>query len=51
MEALLHPYFDELRIENCRINNKNLPELFNFFDCEICIFILQIMYTNIKNLF
>jgi len=31
MEALCHPFFDELRDENTKLPNGNpLPELFNF---------------------
>jgi len=30
LEALLHPYFNELRNQNCRINGNPLPDLFNF---------------------
>ena len=30
LEALAHPYFDELRNEKLTINNKPLPDLFNF---------------------
>ena len=34
LEALLHPYFNELRNKNCKINDKTLLELnenlFNF---------------------
>ncbi len=32
IEALAHPFFDDLRSENCKINHNNLPELFNFFE-------------------
>jgi len=28
--ALMHPIFNELRIEQCRINGKKLPILFDF---------------------
>lgn len=30
LEALLHPYFDELRNPKCRINGKPLANLFDF---------------------
>ena len=30
LQALMHPFFNELRNENCRINNNPLPDLFNF---------------------
>lgn len=30
LEALMHPYFDELRHPRCRINSKPLENLFNF---------------------
>ena len=30
LQALMHPFFNELRNENCRINNNSLPDLFNF---------------------
>jgi len=30
VEALAHPYFDELRDESCRIDGKDLPNIFDF---------------------
>lgn len=30
LEALLHPYFNELKAENCKINGNPIPDLFNF---------------------
>ena len=30
MEALLHPFFMDIKNEKCKINNKQLPKLFNF---------------------
>lgn len=30
LEALMHPYFDELRNPKCKINGKSLENLFNF---------------------
>lgn len=30
LAALMHPLFNELRIEQCRINGKKLPILFDF---------------------
>lgn len=30
LQALQHPFFDELRNPKCRINNKQLDNLFNF---------------------
>jgi len=30
LEALLHPYFNELRSQNCKINGIPLPDLFDF---------------------
>jgi serine/threonine protein kinase len=35
LEALLHPYFNELRNQNCKINGNPLPELFNFYPEEL----------------
>jgi hypothetical protein len=36
METLLHPVFDEIREESCKLPNGNpLPELFNFTPEEI----------------
>mmetsp|Transcript_1284 Transcript_1284/g.1164 ORF Transcript_1284/g.1164 Transcript_1284/m.1164 type:complete len:105 (-) Transcript_1284:593-907(-) len=35
LEALLHPYFNELRNQNCRINGNPLPDLFNFSKEEL----------------
>ncbi|KRX03899.1 Protein kinase-like domain [Pseudocohnilembus persalinus] len=35
LQALLHPYFDELRQENCKINGQQIPNLFNFLEVEI----------------
>ncbi|KAL4492572.1 hypothetical protein ABPG72_007685 [Tetrahymena utriculariae] len=35
LKALLHPYFNELRIEHCRINGKRLPPLFDFLEEEL----------------
>lgn len=34
-QALLHPYFNELRSQNCKINGNNLPDLFNFVESNI----------------
>jgi glycogen synthase kinase 3 beta len=34
--ALCHPYFDELKSEDCRMpNNQKLPDVFNFTEDEI----------------
>eukprot|EP00828_Plagiopyla_frontata_P004404 TRINITY_DN11581_c0_g1_i3.p2 TRINITY_DN11581_c0_g1~~TRINITY_DN11581_c0_g1_i3.p2 ORF type:complete len:143 (-),score=27.78 TRINITY_DN11581_c0_g1_i3:52-480(-) len=35
LEALAHPYFDELREQKLTINNKQLPELFDFTKEEL----------------
>ncbi|EAS04143.2 glycogen synthase kinase-3 (macronuclear) [Tetrahymena thermophila SB210] len=35
LEALAHPFFDELRNPLCRINGQKLPELFNFTQIEV----------------
>jgi len=35
LEALMHPYFDELRNPKCRINGKPLDNLFNFTEGTI----------------
>ena len=36
LEALLHPFFDELREQSCRLPNGNpLPDLFDFSQEEI----------------
>ncbi|EAS04144.2 glycogen synthase kinase-3 (macronuclear) [Tetrahymena thermophila SB210] len=35
LEALLHPFFEELRNPKCRINGKPLDNLFNFTEAEI----------------
>eukprot|EP00357_Protocruzia_adherens_P022054 CAMPEP_0114996450 /NCGR_PEP_ID=MMETSP0216-20121206/14316_1 /TAXON_ID=223996 /ORGANISM="Protocruzia adherens, Strain Boccale" /LENGTH=400 /DNA_ID=CAMNT_0002360653 /DNA_START=277 /DNA_END=1476 /DNA_ORIENTATION=+ len=38
LEALLHPFFDELRDPNCRLPNGNpLPDLFNFTQEELSL--------------
>ena len=30
LEALLHPYFNELRNQSCKINGNPLPDIFDF---------------------
>jgi len=35
LEALLHPYFNELRSEHCKINGNPIPDLFNFCQEEL----------------
>jgi len=35
LEALLHPYFNELRNQSCKINGNALPDLFNFCPEEL----------------
>ena len=35
LEALLHPYFDELRKQRLTINGKKIVDLFNFNDAEL----------------
>ena len=30
IEAMAHPYFDELRDEGCKVDGKDLPNLFDF---------------------
>jgi len=35
LEALLHPYFDELRSRNFQMNGKSIPDLFNFSSEEL----------------
>lgn len=36
MEALLHPFFDELRDQNCKLPNGNpLPDMFDFTPEEV----------------
>mmetsp|Transcript_3964 Transcript_3964/g.3384 ORF Transcript_3964/g.3384 Transcript_3964/m.3384 type:complete len:224 (+) Transcript_3964:573-1244(+) len=35
LEVLLHPYFNELRNPNCKINGNPLPDLFNFYPEEL----------------
>jgi len=37
LEALLHPYFNELRNQSCRINGNALPDLFNFTPEELSL--------------
>jgi len=37
LEALLHPYFNELRNQNCKINGNPLPDLFNFTNEELSL--------------
>lgn len=38
VEALQHPFFDELRNPKCRINGKPLSNLFNFTEGTIYLF-------------
>jgi len=35
VEALAHPYFEELRDEGCKVDGKDLPNLFDFSQQEI----------------
>jgi glycogen synthase kinase 3 beta len=35
LEALMHPYFDELRKQRLTINGKKIVDLFNFNDAEL----------------
>jgi len=37
LEALLHPYFDELRSKNFSVPGKTIPELFNFTKEELSL--------------
>ena len=30
LQALMHPYFNDLRVQNAKINDIKLPDLFNF---------------------
>ena len=30
LEGLLHPFFNDLRAKNCKINGRSIPDLFNF---------------------
>lgn len=35
LESLLHPYFDEIKAEDCKINGQMIPDLFKFLEEEI----------------
>jgi glycogen synthase kinase 3 beta len=30
LAGLLHPFFNDLRAKNCKINGRSIPNLFNF---------------------
>ena len=29
LEGMMHPFFDDLRKKNCKINGRKIPDLFN----------------------
>mmetsp|Transcript_1286 Transcript_1286/g.1168 ORF Transcript_1286/g.1168 Transcript_1286/m.1168 type:complete len:104 (+) Transcript_1286:182-493(+) len=35
LEILLHPYFNDIKVPNCKINGKPIPDLFNFYPEEL----------------
>ena len=35
LRGLLHPFFDDLRAKNCKINGRQVPDLFNFCEEEL----------------
>ena len=35
LEGLMHPFFDDLRAKNCKINGRQIPDLFNFTKEEL----------------
>jgi glycogen synthase kinase 3 beta len=35
LKGLLHPFFDDLRAKNCKINGRQIPDLFDFTKEEL----------------
>lgn len=35
LAGLLHPFFDDLRTKNCKINGRQIPDLFKFNAIEL----------------
>lgn len=35
LAGLMHPFFDDLRAKNCKINGRQIPDLFNFTPEEL----------------
>jgi len=35
LPGLMHPFFDDLRAKNCKINGRQIPDLFNFTQEEL----------------